>query len=79
VGSVEEFRGTGATGFGRANKEEIAMAKNRKSNQSKPSVKVQDISPRKNAQGGKISVEYKPQKSDGTLDGGIVSGYDIKK
>jgi hypothetical protein len=59
-------------------REELAMAKSKKNNQSKPSVKVQDITPKKNVQGGKVHLEYKPQKADGTLDSGVAFKYDIK-
>jgi hypothetical protein len=55
------------------------MAKSKKSQKSKPSVKVQDISPRKNPHGGsKVDFEYKPKKAAGSLDAGLHFKYDIK-
>ena len=54
------------------------MAKSKKNNKSKPSVQVQDITPKKNVQGGKVHLEYKPQKADGSLDSGVAFKYDIK-
>lgn len=79
MGSAEDFKETAATRLRSRNKEEIPMAKSKKSQKSKPSVKVRDLSPRKNAHGGsKINVEYKPKKADGSLDAGLHFKYDIK-
>ena len=53
------------------------MAKSKK-NSRKPSVKVQDLTAQDNPVGGyKVAIEYKPQKTDGTLDAGLAFKYDI--